>query len=123
MSLPTWGKPFVAAQFNGRARPCKAKQPAAKPSCYVGKPPVAPPMTGPVFGTLRPGGLDRAVIAATSALPDTWAGLRLAILLRRIVTMRLARAPIPALDVERWGLAMRLHPLDNGCEKNLLFTP
>ena len=28
-----------------------------------------------------------------------------------------------ALDVERWGLRMRLHPLDNGCEKNLLFTP
>jgi FkbM family methyltransferase len=25
--------------------------------------------------------------------------------------------------VERWGLKMRLHPLDNGCEKNLLFTP
>lgn len=80
-------------------------------------------MTGPPFGALRPGRLDRAVIAATSALPDTWAGLRLAILLRRIVTMRLAQAAIPALDVERWGLRMRLHPLDNGCEKNLLFTP
>ena len=26
-------------------------------------------------------------------------------------------------DVERWGLQLRLHPLDNGCEKNLLFTP
>jgi FkbM family methyltransferase len=72
---------------------------------------------------LRPGALDRAVIAATSALPDTWLGLRLAIGLRRIVTMRLAYADVPALDVERWGLAMRLHPLDNGCEKNLLFTP
>lgn len=80
-------------------------------------------MTGPPFGAFRPGRLDRAVIAATSALPDTWAGLRLAILLRRIVTMRLAQAAVPALDVERWGLAMRLHPLDNGCEKNLLFTP
>ena len=34
-------------------------------------------MTGPPFGALRPGGLDRAVIAATSALPDNWLGLRL----------------------------------------------
>lgn len=80
-------------------------------------------MTGPPFGALRPGPLDRAVIAATSALPDNWLGLRLAIGLRRIVTMRLAHAALPALDVERWGLGMRLHPLDNGCEKNLLFTP
>lgn len=80
-------------------------------------------MTGPPFGALRPGPLDRAVIALTSALPDTWLGLRLAIGLRRIVTMRLAHAAVPALDVERWGLGMRLYPLDNGCEKNLLFTP
>jgi FkbM family methyltransferase len=48
--------------------------------------------------------------------------LRLAILLRRAVTMRL-NYPDGALDVERWGLRMRLHPRDNGCEKNLLFTP
>lgn len=82
-------------------------------------------MTGPSapFGALRPGRLDSLVIAATSALPDSWLGLRLAILLRRIVTMRLAATATPALDVTRWGLAMRLHPLDNGCEKNLLFTP
>lgn len=82
-------------------------------------------MTGQTapFGTLRPGWLDRTVIAMTSALPDNWLGLRLAIGLRRIVTMRLAQTAAPALDVERWGLRMRLHPLDNGCEKNLLFTP
>jgi FkbM family methyltransferase len=80
-------------------------------------------MTIPPFGALRPGALDRAVIAATSALPDSWLGLRLAIGLRRIVTMRLKRAAVPALDVERWGLSLRLYPLDNGCEKNLLFTP
>jgi FkbM family methyltransferase len=62
------------------------------------------------------------VMALTEPLPDTWAGLRLAILLRRAVTMRLPY-PDGALDVERWGLRMRLHPRDNGCEKNLLFTP
>src|ERR1700730_15942704 len=74
------------------------------------------------FGALAPGWLDRTVMALTKPLPDTWAGLRLAILLRRAVTMRLPY-PDGALDVERWGLRMRLHPRDNGCEKNLLFTP
>jgi len=74
------------------------------------------------FGALAPGWLDRLVMALTKPLPDTYAGLRLAILLRRAVTMRLAY-PDGALDVERWGLRLRLHPRDNGCEKNLLFTP
>jgi FkbM family methyltransferase len=74
------------------------------------------------FGALAPGWLDRMVIAVTSRLPDNWLGLRLAILFRRAVTMRLDY-PTGALDVERWGLRMRLHPRDNGCEKNLLFTP
>ena len=74
------------------------------------------------FGALAPVWLDRLVIALTKPLPDTYAGLRLAILLRGAVTMRLAY-PDGALDVERWGLRLRLHPRDNGCEKNLLFTP
>jgi FkbM family methyltransferase len=71
---------------------------------------------------LAPGLIDRLVMALTKPLPDTYAGLRLAILLRRAVTMRLVY-PDGALDVERWGMRMRLHPRDNGCEKNLLFTP
>jgi FkbM family methyltransferase len=74
------------------------------------------------FGALVPGSFDRAVIALTSRLPDNWLGLRLAIALRRLVTMRLAY-PDGALDVIRWDLRLRLHPRDNGCEKNLLFTP
>src|SRR6476619_443124 len=74
------------------------------------------------FGALAPGQFDRAVIALTSRLPNNWLGLRLAILLRRFVTVRLAH-PDGALDVVRWGLRLRLHPRDNGCEKNLLFTP
>jgi FkbM family methyltransferase len=74
------------------------------------------------FGALAPGPFDRAVIAFTSRLPNNWLGLRLAILLRRFVTVRLAY-PDGALDVVRWGLRLRLHPRDNGCEKNLLFTP
>jgi FkbM family methyltransferase len=79
-------------------------------------------MNTPAFGALVPNWLDRTVMAMTKPLPDNWAGLRLAILLRRAVTMRLDY-PDGALDVERWGLRMRLHPRDNGCEKNLLFTP
>jgi len=74
------------------------------------------------FGGLGPGVLDRSVIALTSRMPNNWLGLRLAILLRRISTMRLEH-PAGALDVERWGMRLRLHPIDNGCEKNLLFTP
>ena len=74
------------------------------------------------FGALAPGQFDRAVIALTSRLPNNWLGLRLAILLRRFATVRLAY-PDGALDVVRWGLRLRLHPRDNGCEKNLLFTP
>jgi FkbM family methyltransferase len=73
------------------------------------------------YGARRPGRLDRLVIAATSALPDNRLGLRLAILLRRIVTMRLADDA--GIDVERWGKRMRLHPRRNGCEKGALFTP
>jgi FkbM family methyltransferase len=72
------------------------------------------------FGALAPGALDRMVITLTSRLPYNWLGLRLAILLRRAVTMRLDY-PDGALDVERWGMRVRLHPRDNGCEKNLLF--
>ena len=74
------------------------------------------------FGSHAPGPLDRGVIALTSQMPDNWIGLRLAILLRRISTMRL-EDPAGALDVVRWGMRLRLHPRDNGCEKNLLFTP
>lgn len=74
------------------------------------------------FGGFAPGVVDRTVIALTSRLPNAWIGLRLAILLRRITTMRLDY-PEGALDVVRWGMRLRLHPLDNGCEKNLLFTP
>jgi FkbM family methyltransferase len=73
-------------------------------------------------GARMPGWFDAAVLARTSGLPRNWLGLRLAIALRRLVTMRLP-GDDPGLDVERWGLKLRLHPLRNGCEKGLLFTP
>jgi len=77
-------------------------------------------MTEP-YGARVPGRFDAMVIAATSRLPDNWLGLRLAIALRRLVTMRLAGDG--GLDGVRWGLRMRLHPRDNGSEKGALFTP
>jgi len=80
---------------------------------------MAAPVDQSPFGSRAPGVLDRAVLALTGAVPDNWLGLRLAIGLRRLTTMR-SRAP---LDVERWGYRFRLYPLGNGCEKNLLFTP
>jgi FkbM family methyltransferase len=73
------------------------------------------------FGALAPNPFERAIMALTVRMPDNWAGLKLATALRRLVTMRMETAG--ALDVERWRLRMRLHPRDNGCEKNLLFTP
>jgi FkbM family methyltransferase len=73
------------------------------------------------FGALAPNPFDRAVMALTVQMPDNWVGLKLATGLRRLVTMRMDTAG--ALDVTRWRLRMRLHPRDNGCEKNLLFTP
>jgi FkbM family methyltransferase len=72
-------------------------------------------------GALAPGALDRSVIAMTSRLPVNWLGMRLASGLRRIVMKRLLEDG--GVDVQRWRLRLRLHPRDNGCEKNLLFTP
>jgi FkbM family methyltransferase len=73
------------------------------------------------YGACVPGSFDRAVIAVTRRMPDNWLGMRLAILMRRMVTMRLVGDS--GVDVERWGLRLRLHPRRNGCEKGLLFTP
>lgn len=73
------------------------------------------------YGALAPSLIDNVVISATSKLPDNWLGLRLSILLRRVVTLRLPADS--GLDVERWGLRMRLYPRRNGCEKGALFTP
>ena len=77
--------------------------------------------TTPHFGDLEPGRLDNSVMAATAAMPNNWLGLRLAIGLRRIVTMRMEGDS--GFDVTRWGMRMRLHPRRNGCEKGVLFTP
>lgn len=72
------------------------------------------------FGTRAPGRLDRMVLALTRRLPPNEVGLRTAILLRRITLSRLG---LQGLDVEAFGLRLRLYPRGNGCEKGALFTP
>ena len=59
--------------------------------------------------------LDRAIISATSRLPDNWLGLRLAIWLRRLTTMRL---PGDSGWMSNVSVSDRLHPRRNGCEKD-----
>jgi len=82
--------------------------------------PEAIPVDLAPYGSRAPGLLDRATLALTRSLPNNWLGLRLAILFRRIVTIRLGRG---ALDTKLWGMRLRLYALGNGCEKNALFTP
>lgn len=72
------------------------------------------------FGARRPNTLKRTVIVLTRLLPANWLGLRLAILLRRVV---MSSARDEAIDTDLWGLRLRLYPRRNGCEKNALFTP
>jgi FkbM family methyltransferase len=72
------------------------------------------------YGTHAPNWLDRVVLGVTRSLPANWLGLRLAILVRRITLARLGEG---ALDIELWGIRLRLYPRRNGCEKNALFTP
>jgi FkbM family methyltransferase len=73
------------------------------------------------YGALAPGWFDKTIMALTGGMPVNWLGMRLAIGLRRFVMLRLPEDG--GLDVERWGLRLRLHPRHNGCEKGLLFTP
>jgi FkbM family methyltransferase len=73
-----------------------------------------------LWGSHAPRALDRAVLALTRAMPNNWLGLRLAMVLRKIVMRRLGEG---ALDTMLWDMRLRLYPRRNGCEKNALFTP
>ncbi|NIX76582.1 FkbM family methyltransferase [Microvirga terricola] len=72
------------------------------------------------FGTLSPSGFTRWVIERTRAMPEGWATRRLALMLRRLVVQSLNGSPI---DLETFGIKMRLHPYNNVCEKRILLTP
>lgn len=72
------------------------------------------------FGAFAPGGIARAAIELTRAMPDSWLGRRLAFALRQCVVRAMRGRPV---DFEAFGANMRLFPYDNMCEKRLLFTP
>lgn len=72
------------------------------------------------FGAYAPSGLTRWVIERTRVMPNAWAGRRLALMMRRLVTKSLKGQP---LDLETFGIRMRLYPFNNVCEKRILFTP
>ncbi|QRM31115.1 FkbM family methyltransferase [Microvirga sp. VF16] len=72
------------------------------------------------FGDFAPSGLARWVIDRTRGLPEGWAGRRLALMLRRLAMKTLTGLP---LDLETFGVRMRLYPYKNVCERRILFTP
>jgi FkbM family methyltransferase len=72
------------------------------------------------FGDFAPSGLARWVIDRTRGLPEGWAGRRLALMLRHLA-MKMLKGP--PLDLETFGVRMRLYPYKNVCERRLLFTP
>ncbi|HEU6441172.1 MAG TPA: FkbM family methyltransferase [Microvirga sp.] len=72
------------------------------------------------FGTFAPSGLTRWVIDRTRGLPGSWAGRRIAMMLRRVVMRSLKDRP---LDLETFGVRMRVVPHRNVCERRILFTP
>ncbi|WP_246389025.1 FkbM family methyltransferase [Microvirga mediterraneensis] len=72
------------------------------------------------FGDFAPSGLARWVIDRTRGLPEGWAGRRVALMLRRLAMKTLKGVP---LDLETFGLRMRLYPYKNVCERRILFTP
>lgn len=72
------------------------------------------------FGDFAPSGLARWVIDRTRGLPEGWVGRRLALMLRRLAMKTLKGLP---LDLETFGVRMRLYPYKNVCERRILFTP
>jgi FkbM family methyltransferase len=81
---------------------------------------VTAPFDASPWGTHLPDAYERAVLALTRAMPENWAGQRLAILFRRLVMSRIGEG---CRDTMLWGMRLRLYPRRNGCEKNALFTP
>ncbi|HZH52428.1 MAG TPA: FkbM family methyltransferase [Microvirga sp.] len=72
------------------------------------------------FGALAPTGFAQWAIERTRALPQGWAARRMAMMLRRVALGFMKREPV---DLETYGIRMRLYPYNNICEKRILFTP
>lgn len=71
------------------------------------------------WGAFPPSPLDRVLIRACRALPTSWWSRRLIVVLRRPVKYG---ADTP-LDVEVWGLRLRLHRRGNLSETELIVSP
>ena len=67
-----------------------------------------------------PNAVQRTLIAITRRMPQHWLGRRIAYALRRIVINWVGTTP---LDVETFGLNLRLYGWDNVAEKRLIYTP
>jgi FkbM family methyltransferase len=72
------------------------------------------------FGAFAPSGITRWVIERTRRMPGGWVGRRIALMLRRLAMKSLNGLP---LDMETFGVRMRLYPYKNVCERRILFTP
>lgn len=72
------------------------------------------------FGARAPGTMLGSALRATRAMPDTWAGRRLAYAMRKIA---LSWLDTSVVDMETIGIRLRLRPAHNVCEKRALFTP
>ncbi|QLP97652.1 MAG: FkbM family methyltransferase [Rhodoblastus sp.] len=72
------------------------------------------------FGRYAPSAHLARLIAATRACGMGWAGSRRAFALRKVAQKIAGPA---ALDVETFGMRMRLTAADNSSEKRLLYTP
>jgi FkbM family methyltransferase len=72
------------------------------------------------YGQFAPTGLMRGLIACTRGCDASWAGKRMAFLLRGLAVRLLAGKPV---DIESIGARMRMSPYNNVCEKRILFTP
>jgi FkbM family methyltransferase len=72
------------------------------------------------FGAFAPSGFTRWVIERTRRMPNGWAARRMAHIMRRLTLRFFKGTP---LDLETFGVRMRLYPYNNVCEKRILFTP
>ena len=72
------------------------------------------------FGTYPPGKAKAALIRLARRLPTAYPAKKLAFLIRKILILSTGRMP---LDVETFGLNLRLYGFDNVAEKRLLYTP
>jgi len=76
--------------------------------------------SAPPWGTCTPTGLLARLLAGSRALPPTPLGARGARILR---TLARAGRPGRPVDVELWGLRVRLHSRGNVSEARILFMP